>query len=449
MKYDLIVIGAGPAGYHAGISAGARGRKVLVVDKREPGGTCLHAGCVPSSFFYHVSHFFLKLESFKKKGIFQGQADLNWEALQKSKDGLIQSLQKGISYLFKKNSVEFKKGRARIDREGRVILCAGEGEESFLSEKILIATGSREHIPPELAGLPYHTGESVWNMEKLPASMTVIGAGVVGTEIALIFSFLGVKITLIEAAGEILSFLDDDLRRVILVRLREKGVRILTGSPVTEGYVKEGSVCLRLKDGAEIISDRLVLSAGRKPDTEAVRELPGVNMKNGFIEADRQYRTSRNNLYAAGDVINAGKMFAHLAREQARDCARILYEPGYEPAGLFLPYGLFTFPQVAGIGMTERELAASGRPFSVKKASSLAVPSGKILDLKDGFLKILLSRDGKEILGAHLAAENAVELVSILSFMFNNRLTADPDFLGRTLFLHPSESEIFSEIFFQ
>ncbi|MDD5067652.1 MAG: NAD(P)/FAD-dependent oxidoreductase [bacterium] len=444
IKYDWIIIGAGPAGYMAGIYAGKYGQKVLVIEKDELGGVCLNRGCIPSSFYYQTAEFFNKYAGLKEKKIIQGDVNLRYSELLRNKNEVISRLKKGIGYLFRKYNVEYIQAQARIISSHEVSVSMPEGRKVFSCDKVLIAAGSGEYVPDVIRNSRYYTGETVWGMEKLPESLGVIGGGVVGTEIALIFSQFGVKVILFEMAENILPFLDEDVVQPVVKKLKENRVRILTGVGVSAAQDDKDKVRIELKNGGTFDVDELVVSAGRRPELQSMPEndLPALEL--GFLKVDESYETSRKGIYALGDVINRGKMFAHLASYQAIDLMKKLHGGEKGRKDIPVPYGLFTVPQLAGIGLTEKELRAAGRRYRILKSPLLSTSMGKIADVKNGFLKLILSHEGNEVLGAHVVSEKAVELIALMSFLFDHGLQKDFSMIHRTLFLHPSESEVFS-----
>lgn len=445
MKYDLIVIGAGPGGYIAGIEAGKLNKKVLVIDKNELGGVCLNHGCIPSKIFYQTAKLFQKFQKYSKKDIIKGEINLNLENLIKEKLLVINKLQKGIEYLFKKYHVEFIKGQAQIiDNHSIELLIAGESK-IIEGEHILIATGSHEFIPDFLKNFDFFTGETLWDLKIMPESMLIIGGGVIGIEIASIFSALGVKIYLVELKDQILPLLDKDIAQSISKQLEEKNVEIFTSKKIINIEKDNIKFKIKLDNDKEIIVDCITSAIGRRPNSDIISGKSNLNLQttNGFININKNFQTSEENIYAIGDVVNQGKMFAHYSSYQASFLISYLFEKKTIPDKIEIPFGIFSIPEIAGIGYSEKELAEQKIDFKIKKVSTFATSTGKILNLQNGFLKLLLDQQ-ETILGAHIISENAVDLIHMISQILNNDSKKDLSSLFNTVFIHPSESEIYS-----
>lgn len=446
-KYDLIIIGAGSAGYIAAIEAGKLNKDVLVVEKDKIGGVCLNAGCVPTKVFYQFAKLLNNLEKYREKDIFTSKVEFSLDNVIKYKENVVLKLQKGIEFLFKKYGVNLKYARASVLlRNNKPVILIDD--EQIETDRIVLATGSYPYIPEQWRDFAI-SADAFLNLTEFPDNITIIGAGVIGCELASIFSSLGIKVNLIEIQNEILPFLDSDINQLILKILKRNNVIVLTDKKVSRITKKNNNYRIHFEETDSIITDKIIVAIGRRPNTDFVRGILKLD-RDGFIITDKNFQTSLSGVYAIGDVINNGNMFAHLATFQATKLVEHLFKNLKIADRFFLPYGIFTTPQIAGIGITEKEVADSEKEYEIIRYSMFGTTIGKIADLKEGFIKVIKEKGSNKVLGIHIISENAVEIINYISGIFNNLYTDNLlEIFRNTIYIHPSEGEILKEIFYQ
>lgn len=440
-KYDLIIIGAGSAGYTAAVEAGKLGKRVLILEKDKIGGVCLNAGCVPTKTFYQFAKLLFKSNKFNIISNSSPTTILN--KIERYKNSVVLKLRKAIEYLFKKYNVHLLNENSILKEKGDNIIVSTESSE-FWADKIIIATGSNSFIPEGWKNFLY-TPEEFINLSEFPKTIAIIGAGVIGCEFAFIFATLGLKIYLIEKEKNVLPFLDEDVSKTVSNILIKNNVKIFTDTEVIKINRTQDKTVVTLKNNTSLTTDGIIISIGRKPNTGFISNIVKTD-KDGFIITNENYQTSNPKIYAIGDVINKGKMFAHLGIYQASELIKYLFN-NKETEKKFLPYGIFVYPQVAGIGLTEKETEDAGINYKVHKIPVVGTTIGRIVDDKEGFIKIISAKDSTKILGVHIISENAIEIINLVStFLNNNSAEKMTDLFNNTIFIHPSESEILKDI---
>ncbi|MBN1899013.1 MAG: NAD(P)/FAD-dependent oxidoreductase [Spirochaetes bacterium] len=435
-EYDLIIIGAGSGGYRAAVTAGSMGKKVLVIERHKAGGVCLHNGCVPSKTFYQTAKIIKNLHGQKKNSLLEAELNWNMEKLIRYRDGVISKLEKGIEFLFKKNNIEMIKGQAHLIKEKNKPLVM-VNDKKFQAPFIIVATGSRNAAPSTWQDRVLSPDEFI-RLGGYPGSVAIIGGGVIGCEFAGIFSQFNVDITVIEKENRLLPFLDKDLGEVVEKSLKEIGVKVYTGQTVSK--ISDGLI---LSDKTKIKAEKIIACMGRRPNTEWTEDLIQTDEK-GFIKVDNNFKTSCDGVYAVGDVINKDSMYAHLASFQGEALVLHLFQSKkIHPA--HSPYGIFTFPQIAGIGMSEDQAVKAGLDHEVIRSPLFATSIGKIQDDRTGFMKVIKQKSRDKLFGIHVASPSACEMIHTASVLFNNDL-AQAASLKNTVFIHPTESEIFHDI---
>ncbi|WP_395674136.1 dihydrolipoyl dehydrogenase [Phenylobacterium sp.] len=447
-QYDVVIIGGGPGGYNAAIRAGQLGLKAAVVEMRETlGGTCLNVGCMPSKALLHASELYEAANTeFATLGI-EVKPKLNLPQMQKQKADSVGQLTKGIEFLFKKNKVDWVKGRGRIAGAGKVEVTAADGAVTTLeAQNIVIATGS------EPAGLPGVTVDNdrvldstgALALPQVPKHLVVIGAGIIGLELGSVWRRLGAKVTVVEFLDRITPGMDGEVAKAFQKALAKQGMEFRLGMKVTGGKAGKGGVALTMEPvaggAAETIeADYVLLAIGRRPFTEGLGlETVGIETdKRGFIAADH-WKTSAPGVWAIGDV-TLGPMLAHKAEEEAVACIEaIAGKAGHVNYGI-IPSVVYTAPEVAWVGKTEEELKAEGRAYKVGKFPFLANSRAKINHETEGFVKVLADAATDEILGAHLFGPSVSEMVGEYAVAMEFRAASED--VARTCHPHPTRSE--------
>ena len=448
-SYDLIVIGAGPGGYVGAIRAAQLGLKTAVVEGRETlGGTCLNVGCIPSKALLHASHMLHEAEhNFVKMGLKGKSPSVDWKQMLAYKDDVIGQNTKGIEFLFKKNKVDWIKGWATIPAPGKVKV----GDETHDAKAIVIASGSEASALPgvEIDETTIATSTGALALPKVPKTMVVIGAGVIGLELGSVYSRLGTDVTVIEYLDHITPGMDAEVQKTLQRLLARQGLKFVLGAAVEKVEAQKGkarvSYKLRKDDSAGSAEAEVVLVAtGRKPYTEGLGlDALGVELtKRGQIAVDAHYATNIKGLYAIGDVIE-GPMLAHKAEDEGMAVAEILAgQAGHVNYGV-IPSVIYTHPEVAAVGQTEEQLKEEGRAYKAGKFSFMGNGRAKSVFAGDGFVKLLADKETDRILGCHVIGPAAGDLIHEVCVAMEFGAAAED--LARTCHAHPTFSEVMRE----
>lgn len=465
-NYDVIVIGAGPGGYVAAIRCAQLGLSTACVEswskksgKPALGGTCLNVGCIPSKALLESSHHFSHLKNDAvDHGINVSGASMNVIKMIARKDKIVQMLTQGIAGLFRKNNIELLHGRGRItsrDETGQyhveVLPASVEGGEILTAsaKHIIIATGSvPSNIPPAKVDndrIVDSTGALAFT--ETPRKLCVIGAGVIGLELGSVWSRLGSEVIVLEALESFLEPVDNQLSDEAYKILTKQGLDIRLGAKVTGTGSNNQEVTVIYEDAKgkkQISVDKLIVAVGRSPNTEGLdAEACGLELdEKGFIEVDEQCQTRLPNVYAIGDVVR-GSMLAHKASEEGVAVAeRIVGQPGHMNYQI-IPWVIYTWPEIAWVGLTEEELQNTGIDYKVGTYPFAANSRARAMGDSAGLVKILADSQSDRILGIHILGPNASELISeaVLAMEFD----ASSEDIARTIHAHPSLSEAIHE----
>ncbi|MCH9620705.1 MAG: Dihydrolipoyl dehydrogenase 3 [Chlamydiia bacterium] len=446
--FDIVIIGSGPAGYVGAIHAAQRGLKTAcVVVENELGGTCLNVGCIPSKALLHASEVLAAFkEEGKEWGLSQPNVEIDFPTMIKRKDEIVKKLTTGIGYLFKKNKIETLSGFGTfIDKETLQV-----GDRKVTAKNFIIATGS---TPTPLPGLNFDGSKVISSTEalslpNLPKKLLVVGAGVIGLELGSFYSRLGVEIEVIEFLNRITPEYDDDISSVFMRILEKQGLKFNLNSKVISGSVKADGVILQVetKEGIkEFSGDHALVSIGRKPFTDGLGlEKAGVRVSNqGFVEVDGIFKTSNSNIYAVGDVIG-GAMLAHKGSHEATVAIdHILGKKSTMKYGA-VPGVIYTSPEVASVGASEKDLKAKGVDYKVVKFPLAANSRYVAIGGKDPcFVKYLVCKKTKRLFGASMIAPHAGELIGEPTLAISQNLTLDA--LAHTIHAHPTFLEALHE----
>jgi dihydrolipoamide dehydrogenase len=449
MSYDLIVIGAGPGGYVCAIRAAQLGLKVACVEGRDTlGGTCLNVGCIPSKALLHATHSLHEAEhNFDAMGLTGAKPKVDWKKMLGYKDDVIAQNTKGIEFLFKKNKVEWIKGWATIPAAGKVQV----GDTTYDTKNIVIASGS-ESSP--LKGVEVDekiivTSTGALTLGKIPKSLVVIGAGVIGLEMGSVYARLGAEVTVVEYLDRIIPGNDGEVAKTFQRILGKQGIKFILGAAVQGASVVKGKAQvaykLRKDDSDHVIeADTVLLATGRRPFTAGLGlDALGVQMTaRGQIATDAHYKTSIPGIYAIGDAIE-GPMLAHKAEDEGMAVAEILAGQAGHVNYNVIPGVIYTWPEVASVGATEEGLKDSGRAYKVGKFSFMGNGRAKANFAGDGFVKILTDASTDRILGAHIIGPYAGDLIHEICVAMEFGASAED--LARTCHAHPTYSEAVRE----
>ncbi|ANB58737.1 dihydrolipoyl dehydrogenase [Anoxybacillus sp. B7M1] len=447
-SYDIAVIGGGPGGYMAARHAARLGKKVMLVEKEFLGGTCLNRGCIPSKTWLKNAEIIESIELSKEWGIQTGNLTISLDKMKKRKDDVISRLRQGIALLLRQGKIDVYQAEGFLEEGNTVQLIADQKEERVQADKIIVATGSSPSIPP-IAGLndvSFYTSDTIFEIDNIPSSLTIIGGGVIGVELATVFSRFKTRVTIIEMAGRMIPTEDADASKALAQSLQKKGVRMLTNAKVTRVQKNGDKImteCLNEKGESVLVEgEALLVSVGRKPNLSAVQGLK-LEQNGPFIQVNEKMETSASNIYAVGDVIG-GYQLAHAAYMEGIVAAS--NAAGYERKmdEKVVPRCIFTLPEVASVGWTEEEAKRKG--LAVKTETFDLAGNGKALISGDtsGFVKIVYDMKYGEIIGVTMVGPHVTEMISeASSFIF---LEGTVEEMARMIHPHPTISESFFDI---
>jgi len=446
--YDVVIIGGGPGGYNAAIRAGQLGLKVACVEMRETlGGTCLNVGCMPSKALLHASEMYeLATKDFAGLGI-DATATVNLPNMMKQKSDSVGQLTKGIEFLFKKNKVDWIKGKGVIAGPGKVNVTGADGAVTTLDAKnIVIATGSE---PAPLNGVVVDNVRIVdstgaLSLPEIPKTMIVIGAGVIGLELGSVWRRLGSAVTVVEFLDRIVPGVDDEVAKTFQRSLTKQGMSFKLGSKVTGAKAGAKGVTLTVEPVAggaseTLSADYVLLAIGRRPFTDGLglESVGVVPDKRGFIDTDH-WKTSAAGVWAIGDVTH-GPMLAHKAEDEAVACIETIAGKAGHVNYDVIPAVIYTFPEVAVVGKTEEELKAAGVAYKVGKFPFTANSRAKINHEAEGFVKVLADAVTDRVLGVHMIGPDVGEMIA--EYCVAMEFSAASEDVARTCHPHPTRSE--------
>ena len=455
-RFDAVVIGAGPGGYPAAIRLGQLKVKTAIIEREYIGGVCLNVGCIPSKSVIYAAKTYEKMGHADDIGIQIAQKPtLDMGKLQSWKSGVVNKLTSGVRTLLKANHVEIFEGSATLEKPGadghRITIKLKDGStQTIVAKNIVLATGSR---PMEIPGFKIDQQRIIDStgalaLDAVPGRMIVIGGGYIGLELGMVYAKFGTKVTVVEALPRVLAAMDKECVAVVERKLKKMGVEVMaeTKAKSWEDKGDRAVLTVELKDGktAQIDADKILLSIGRRPNTENLGlDAAGVALdKRGFVIADDHLRTNVAGIYAIGDVIG-GMMLAHKATHEGEVVAEII--AGHKAAMdvRTIPAVVFTDPEIASTGLTEDEAKAKGREVKVGKFPFAAL--GRALSVNDteGFAKIVVDAKTGEVLGMHIVANGAGDLISEGALAIEMGAVADD--VRLTIHPHPTLSEAVME----
>jgi dihydrolipoyl dehydrogenase len=457
-SFDVIVIGAGPAGYPAAIRAAQNKLSVACIDEWKNhdgtatfGGTCLNAGCIPSKALLESTELYHRVhEEFALHGIKVAGIELDLTQMQKRKSAVVRAMTQGIVALFKAAGVTGLQGHGRLLAGRKVEFTAHDGSRRTLSARhVVLASGS---APVELRSAPFKSPHIVdsWGaleFEAVPKRLGVIGAGVIGLELGSVWRRLGAEVVVLEALPDFLAFTDQQLAREALRHFKKQGLDIRLGAKVSGAAVAGDAVTVTYSDakGEQRVSvDRLVVAIGRRPYTKDLFAADtGVQLdERGFIRVDDSCRTGVENVWAIGDCVR-GPMLAHKGKEEGVMVADLIAGRYGEMNYQVIPSVIYTAPEIAWVGLTEEQVKASGRDYKTGSFPFLASGRARAMEQAVGFAKIVAARADDEILGVHIVGPYAGELIAeaVLAMEYS----ASSEDLQRTIHAHPTLSEAVHE----
>jgi dihydrolipoamide dehydrogenase len=449
---DVAIIGGGPGGYVAAIRAAQLGLNTVCVEMDKTlGGTCVNVGCIPSKALLTSSeHYeFARLDAVKH-GVKLGNVELDLATMLKRKDEVVGQNTKGIEFLFKKNKITWAKGRGTL-KKGNVVEVAGaDGKtESYNAKNVIIATGS---VPVELPFLKFDEERILSNIGALkipevPMHLIVIGGGVIGLELGSVLGRLGAKVTVVELFPTILPGNDEEIVKEADKIFRRQGLDIRAGTKVVGGKRSGNKITIDVeKDGAKetLEADYVLVSVGRKPSLTGIDAASlGLNLgKRGEISVDEQMRTNLPNVFAIGDAVG-GKLLAHKAEEEGVVAAEVIAGEKVRMDYKSMPSIVYTWPEIATVGLAEHEVKAGGKKYKVGKFPFTANGRARTMAETSGFVKFIADAATDELLGCHIIGANASDLIQEVVLAFEYRGSSED--IGITVHSHPTLGEAVKE----
>ncbi len=460
--FDVVVLGAGTGGYTAAFRAAQLGLKVALVSDDKIGGTCLHRGCIPTKALLESAAFADKVRHAKDYGLtLPGEPVVDYAAFAARRDAVVKRLWTGLKTLVTKNKVTWVDGRGRLDGPNKIrVSQPGEdgkpgkgGERVLQATDVILATGSRVKSLPGLTpdGKRIVTSDDVLTMSTLPKDIVIVGAGAVGVEFASMFADVGVKVTLLEYAPQIVPLEDLEVSKTLHRSFERRGMTVMTDArfDAAKVSVEKGGICLMVgpdgKEQAEVRAEMMLVATGRAANIEEIGlETTKVETDKGVIKVNGRMRTKEPHVYAIGDMIG-GLWLAHTAAHEGIIAAHVIageadvHEMDYNAQ----PRATYCRPEIASIGLTEEQVKAAGTPYKVGKVPFQAIAKAIIGGEYEGFAKVISNSENQDTLGVHIIGPHATDLIAEASLAFELDATAWE--IGGATHAHPTLSEVIGE----
>ena len=461
LEYDVVILGGGTGGYVAAIRSAQLGLKTAVVEKGKLGGTCLHRGCIPSKALLRSAEVYrLAKEESESFGVMTGEVSLAFDLVQKRKQSIVDGLHGGVQALMKKGKIDVYEGMGRIlgpsifsPMPGTISVEYEDGRENdiLIPQNVIVATGSRPRTLPglEVDGTDVLTSDEALALEKLPASIVIIGGGVIGIEWASMLNDFGVDVTVVEYADRILPTEDADISREMEKLLKKRGIRFATSAEVLPDTLnkQEGSVSIEAKigEGTETFTaEKMLVSVGRQANTEGIGlENTDIELDRGFIKVKTTYQTKESHIYAIGDVIG-GLQLAHVASHEGISAVGHIARTDAHPVDPdMVPRCIYSSPEAASVGITEQQAKERGFDVKVGKFPFKAIGKALVHGESDGFVKIVADKATDDILGIHMIGPHVTDMISEAGLA--KVLDATPWEVASLVHPHPTLSEVMGE----
>jgi dihydrolipoyl dehydrogenase len=460
--FDLVVLGAGTGGYTAAFRAAQLGLKVALVDEDKIGGTCLHRGCIPTKALLESAAFAERIRHAKDYGVtLPGEPEIDYAIFAERRDAVVKRMWTGLKSLVTKNKVTWIDGRGRLDGPTKVRVSQpgddgtpGKGGDRVLqATDVILATGSRVKSLPGLTpdGKRIVTSDDVLTLTTLPKDIVVVGAGAVGVEFASLFADVGVKVTLLEYAPQIVPLEDLEVSKVVTRSFEKRGITVMTNArfdPASVTTDKNG-VCVDVgpegKESQELRAEMMLVATGRAANIEEIGlETTKVETDRGVIKVNGRMRTKEPHVYAIGDAIG-GLWLAHVAAHEGIIAAHTIAGEADVPEMDYTkqPRATYCRPEIASIGLTEEQVKEAGTPYKVGKVPFQAIGKAIIGGDYEGFAKVISNPENQDTLGVHIVGPHATDLIAEASLAFELDATAWE--IGAATHAHPTLSEVIGE----
>ncbi len=445
-SYDLIIVGAGPGGYVAAIRAAQLGLKTALIEKDKAGGVCLNVGCIPSKALIHQAEMVADIPHLEHLGITVDKSGLDYKKVFDKSRKAATTLSKGVEFLIKKNNIEYIQGTAEF-KSAKVLSI--NGKEEITAKNIIIAAGSS---PTQIPGFEFDeelvlSSTGALMLEKLPASLIILGSGAIGMEFSYIMNAFGVQVHLIEMLPRILPIEDEEISKHVEAAFKKKGVKIYTSTKAKSLKKDKNSVTLTVEDKegktSEIKADKILVAVGRRPNTQGYGlEKTGAKLTDrGFIQTGDYYETTVPGLYAIGDVV-ASPLLAHVASKEGEIAVEHIaghaVEKQIDP--MEIPGATYCQPEVASFGLTEWKVKELGRDYKTASFTYRGAGKSVAVEKSEGFVKVVYDPQSHEILGVHLVGANATELIH--EWLLAKKAELLPQDIATMIHAHPTLSEV-------
>lgn len=463
----IIVIGGGPGGYAAALEAANLGASVTVIEKQELGGTCLNQGCIPSKIMKHSADAFVKIQKAEQYGInIEGQISFDMPALIKRKDKIISSQRKAVEAILKKRNIIVEKASAYIQSKNSVLITLNNGEKKVLEyDKLIIATGTK---PLKLNNLIFDhktilSSDDLLDLDKIPESLVIVGAGVIGCEFAFIFSSLGTQVTLVEGMSRVLPFpnVDSEISKLLLREMKKKKIKVYLDTIVTSSKVEDDTMTIDLDvspftDNEKpkplknncLKAEKMGVCTGRSPniDQVGISNIGLTSSRDGWIQVNSQCETIIENIYAVGDILGPERiMLAHVASHEGIVAANNAMGKYMKMSYSAVPLAIFTMPEIAMVGLSQEQACEKGVDIKTVSVNFRNIGKAHAIDQIAGMVLLVLDNSTDMILGVHIIGPSATELIGEAVIAVQNKMKIQE--FADTIHAHPTLSEIMGEVF--
>ena len=451
MKYDIIVIGSGPGGYVAAVRAAQAGKRTAIVEREALGGVCLNWGCIPTKALLKSASVYHYVKNAAAYGIdIEGEAKADISKIVARSRGVAETMSKGIDFLMKKNKIDVLRGHGSIESKGVVAVENDEGRTLYEADHIILATGARPRQMPFIPvdGEKIITSREALVIKELPESIVVIGSGAIGSEFAFLFAQLGVKVTIVEYLPNLMPLEDEEVSKTMERAFRKMRATVYTGTTVKAARVNDEGRCevdIEGKKGAEtLVADMVLAAVGIKTNTENIGlEKVGIELERDKIKVDEHYQTAVEGIYAIGDLIPTPAL-AHVASAEAIHCVDAICGRSPQPVDYStIPSCVYTSPEVASVGLTEKQAAEKGIELKVGRFQFTASGKAAAAGERDGFVKLLFDAATDKLVGAHFVGMNVTEMIAEPTVA--KALGATAEVLAHTIHPHPTMNEAVME----
>ncbi|GIO06008.1 dihydrolipoyl dehydrogenase [Brevibacillus reuszeri] len=447
-EVDVLVIGAGPGGYVAAIRAAQMGKTVAVVEKADIGGVCLNVGCIPSKAMIHAAHTYEHTQHTESMGITMENVKVDFAKVQEWKSGIVKQLTGGVGSLFKGHKIQVIPGEALFVSENEVRVFHGYDVNRYRFEHCIIATGSR---PIELPAFPFGkrvlSSTEALSLTELPKSLVVIGGGYIGIELGTVFAKFGTKVTILEGSDQILPGFEPDMPRLVERKLKKLGVTINTKALAQGTEETENGVIVKAEvkgEQQQIEAEYVLVTVGRRPNTDelGVRDI-GMNLTDrGLIVVDKQGRTNIPNVYAIGDIV-AGPALAHKASYEGKVAAEAIAGHPAEVDYKAIPAVVFCDPEIASVGINEKEANEKGIDYVVGRFPFAANGRALSVNAGEGYVKLIAEKETNLVLGAQIVGPEASNIIAEIGLAIEMGATLED--IELTIHAHPTLGEVTME----